>query len=156
MYYGLWETRILLSSAFLSTRNVLLGSKKETSIGFATRLNTIPGQSNMPPPDAPPTALSSQDPRSSSTQSLAPNAALDNPAGRRRLLLVYIHGFMGNESSFRSFPAHVHNLITLTLAETHIVHTKIYPRYRSRNALEMARDEFSTWSDARHACHAPS
>lgn len=52
---------------------------------------------------------------------------------------------MGNETSFRSFPAHVHNLVTVTLAESHVVHTKIYPRYRSRNALERARDDFSTW-----------
>lgn len=90
-------------------------------------------------------AMSSQDPRSSSTQSLVPDPALDN-AGRRRLLLVYIHGFMGNETSFRSFPAHVHNLVTVTLAESHVVHTKIYPRYKSRDALEVARDNFSSWS----------
>lgn len=89
-------------------------------------------------------AMASQDPRSSSTQSLVPDPALEN-TGRRRLLLVYIHGFMGNETSFRSFPAHVHNLVTLTLAESHIVHTKLYPRYKSRNALEVARDDFSKW-----------
>ncbi|KAF2125873.1 hypothetical protein P153DRAFT_378684 [Dothidotthia symphoricarpi CBS 119687] len=89
-------------------------------------------------------AMSSGDPRSSSTQSLVPDPSSNN-AGRRRLLLVYIHGFMGNETSFRSFPAHVHNLVTITLAETHVVHTKLYPRYRSRNSLEIARDRFSQW-----------
>lgn len=86
---------------------------------------------------------SSQDPRSSSTQSLVPVDS--NRDGRRTLLLIYIHGFMGNESSFRSFPAHVHNLVTVTLAETHVVHTKIYPRYKSRRAIEYARDDFSNW-----------
>jgi pimeloyl-ACP methyl ester carboxylesterase len=65
--------------------------------------------------------------------------------GRRRILLVYVHGFMGNESSFRSFPAHVHNLVSVTLADTHVVHTKIYPRYQARYSLEQARDQFSTW-----------
>ena len=85
----------------------------------------------------------SQDPRSSSTQSLRPvEAARD---GRRTLLLIYIHGFMGNEMSFQSFPAHVHNLLTILVAETHVLHTKIYPRYKSRKAIEFARDDFSDW-----------
>lgn len=99
--------------------------------------------------DAPPSytsvmTMSSHDPRSSSTQSLVPDPTLEN-TGRRRILLVYVHGFMGNETSFRSFPAHVHNLVTVTLAETHVVHTKIYPRYRARYSLEQARDQFSAW-----------
>ncbi len=85
---------------------------------------------------------SSQDPRSSSTQSLVPA----QPApGKRTLLLIYIHGFLGNETSFQSFPAHVHNLVTVTLADSHVVHTKIYPRYQSRKAIEYARDDFSNW-----------
>ncbi|KAF2785985.1 hypothetical protein K505DRAFT_330660 [Melanomma pulvis-pyrius CBS 109.77] len=103
-------------------------------------------RARTPAPAADPslTAMASHDPRSSSTQSLVPDPASDS-AGRRRLLLVYIHGFMGNETSFQSFPAHVHNLVTITLADSHIVHTKIYPRYRSRHALEVARDDFSKW-----------
>ncbi|KAI8936659.1 hypothetical protein NX059_007056 [Plenodomus lindquistii] len=100
--------------------------------------------STQSPPPYSVMAMSSKDPRSSSTQSLVPDSTLDN-AGRRRLLLVYIHGFMGNETSFRSFPAHVHNLVTVTLSESHVVHTKIYPRYRSRNTLSVARDDFSKW-----------
>ena len=85
----------------------------------------------------------SHDPRSSSTQSLVPSES--GRDGRRTMLLVYIHGFMGNETSFQSFPAHVHNLLTITLMETHVVHTKIYPRYKSRRAIEFARDDFSNW-----------
>ena len=87
---------------------------------------------------------SAQDPRSSSSQSLVPDESLYG--GKRRLLMIYIHGFMGNETSFQSFPAHVHNLITVKLRETHQVHTKIYPRYKSRKAIEGARDYFSDWS----------
>ena len=87
---------------------------------------------------------SAQDPRSSSSQSLVPEDSLHG--GKRRLLMIYIHGFMGNETSFQSFPAHVHNLITVKLRETHQVHTKIYPRYKSRRAIEGARDYFSDWS----------
>ena len=52
---------------------------------------------------------------------------------------------MGNETSFRSFPAHVHNLLTVLLVETHVVHTKIYPRYRSKKSILLARDNFSKW-----------
>ena len=103
-----------------------------------------PNEADSPPSYVSAMAMSSQDLRSSSTQSLAPDPTLKD-TGRRRILLVYIHGFMGNETSFRSFPAHVHNLTTVTLAETHVVHTKIYPRYRARNSLEQARDQFSAW-----------
>jgi hypothetical protein len=85
----------------------------------------------------------SNDPRSSSTHSLVPIEATRD--GRRTLLLVFIHGFMGNETSFQSFPAHLHNFLTITLAETHLVHTKIYPRYRSKKNITFARDDFSTW-----------
>jgi hypothetical protein len=85
----------------------------------------------------------SHDPRSSSAQSLHPSKK--GSTQRRTLLLVYIHGFMGNEASFKSFPAHVHNLLSNALTETHSVHTKIYPRYRSRNAIESAREDFSSW-----------
>ncbi|KAF2767056.1 hypothetical protein EJ03DRAFT_344732 [Teratosphaeria nubilosa] len=84
------------------------------------------------------------DPRSSSQQSLVPSDS-NQQNDRRRLLLIYIHGFMGNEMSFRSFPAHVHNLLTILLADTHVVHTKIYPRYRSRRNISFARDDFSRW-----------
>ncbi|KAF2106131.1 hypothetical protein BDV96DRAFT_655003 [Lophiotrema nucula] len=88
--------------------------------------------------------MASHDPRSSSTQSLVPEPHWEE-SGRRRLLLVFIHGFMGNETSFQSFPAHVHNLVSITLADSHVVHTKIYPKYRSRYSMEIARDDFSKW-----------
>lgn len=52
---------------------------------------------------------------------------------------------MGNETSFRSFPAHVHNLLAVLLSDSHAVHTKIYPRYRSRQSITVARDNFSRW-----------
>lgn len=80
---------------------------------------------------------------SSSITSLNPPG--DSPDGRRKLLLIYIHGFMGAEDSFRKFPAHVHNLVTNALAESHVVYSKIYPRYKSRRAMSAARDEFSDW-----------
>ncbi|KAL9101013.1 MAG: hypothetical protein Q9163_003679 [Psora crenata] len=77
----------------------------------------------------------SQDPRSSSTQSLQPR---DSPSDAKQgtLLLIYVHGFMGNETSFQSFPAHVHNAVTESLKGSHVVHTKIYPRYKTRKKIE--------------------
>lgn len=85
----------------------------------------------------------SHDPRSSSTHSLVPSESRRN--GKRTLLIIFIHGFMGNETSFQSFPAHVHNLLTILVEETHAVHTKIYPRYKSRKDIQFARDDFSIW-----------
>ena len=56
---------------------------------------------------------------------------------------------MGNETSFQSFPAHVHNALCQILQERedtkYVVHTKIYPKYKSRNKIEIARDIFSDW-----------
>lgn len=85
----------------------------------------------------------SRDPRSSSVHSLLPTESVRD--GKRRLLLVYVHGFVGNETSFQSFPAHVHNLLSISLSESHAVHTKIYPRYKSRRAIEYAVEDFSNW-----------
>lgn len=93
--------------------------------------------------------LTANDPRSSSQQSLLPEETdPDFSEHRRTLLLIYVHGFMGNEMSFQSFPAHVHNVCAVTLAETHVVHTKIYPRYRSRKEISVAAESFSKWLSA--------
>ncbi|KAJ4167924.1 hypothetical protein NW754_011739 [Fusarium falciforme] len=97
------------------------------------------------------------DPRSSSTQSLLPvypsetslQKTPQTPAGdhqgRRKLLVIYLHGFLGNDQSFRSFPAHVHALLTNLLADSHVIHSKIYPRYKTYRAVDVARDNFSEW-----------
>jgi pimeloyl-ACP methyl ester carboxylesterase len=59
--------------------------------------------------------------------------------------LVYIHGFYGNDQSFQSFPAHVHNYLREALTETHAVHSKVYPRYKTYKSIDIARDNFSLW-----------
>ncbi|ETS80669.1 hypothetical protein PFICI_08198 [Pestalotiopsis fici W106-1] len=83
------------------------------------------------------------DPRTSSTQSLAPSDYDEQE--KRKLLLIYIHGFMGNDNSFQNFPFHVHRFLRDRLRSTHAVHTKIYPRYKTYKAIEVARDNFSRW-----------
>ncbi|PTB42097.1 hypothetical protein M441DRAFT_25880 [Trichoderma asperellum CBS 433.97] len=90
-----------------------------------------------------PSILDSKVPRPSSSQSLAPSRS--DSDGRRTLLLVYIHGFYGNDQSFQSFPAHVHNVLRETLSETHAVYSKVYPRYKTYKSIEVARDNFSAW-----------
>ncbi len=84
------------------------------------------------------------DPRASSAQSLVSSARRDGDV-RRTLLVIYIHGFMGNDASFRSFPSHVHNVLKETLRETHFIHSKIYPRYKTYKAIDVARENFSQW-----------
>ena len=85
------------------------------------------------------------DDRASSAVSLRPSISEEAETRRRILLMIYIHGYMGNDASFHSFPAHVHNLLKRTLAHTHVVHTKIYPRYKTYKAMDIARDNFSAW-----------
>lgn len=115
-------------------------------------LPPYPGPGHHAPfsaPDAHPLArISSTDPRSSSTHSLAPSH-VPHSDPRRKLLLVYIHGFYGDSQSFKSFPAHVHALLRALLrallADSHVIHSKIYPRYKTYRAVEVARDNFSAW-----------
>lgn len=92
------------------------------------------------------------DSRTSSTQSLVSSMDEGGRKQKRTLLIVYIHGFMGNNTSFRSFPAHVHNFLKDLLAETHVIHTKIYPRYKTYKSIDVARDNFSSWL-APHESH---
>lgn len=66
-------------------------------------------------------------------------------SSKRRLLLIYVHGFMGSEASFRDLPAHLHDLLTAMLSESHVVFTRIYPRYKSHGELQTAVEQFSSW-----------
>jgi hypothetical protein len=57
---------------------------------------------------------------------------------------------MGNETSFQSFPAHLHNLLSVTLRDGddedgYVVHTKVYPKFKTRHAINVATLEFSKW-----------
>lgn len=89
-------------------------------------------------------AGSDRDPRVCSTVSLRPTPSAQ-AALHRRLLLIYIHGFLGSEQSFGAFPADIHYSLVARLADSHAVHTKVYPRYRSRRPIGFARDDFSEW-----------
>jgi hypothetical protein len=82
---------------------------------------------------------------SQSSLSLSRHEVPHDEDPRRRLLLIYIHGFMGSEASFHDLPAHVHDLLTASLAESHVVYTRMYPRYKSQGEIQTAVDQFSAW-----------
>lgn len=65
--------------------------------------------------------------------------------GRRHLLLIYIHGFMGNETSFQNFPAHVYDSLSQRLSASHTVEYIVYPRFKTRKNINVAGDDFSLW-----------
>ncbi|GAB1739772.1 hypothetical protein NU219Hw_g4709t1 [Hortaea werneckii] len=87
-------------------------------------------------------------PRTTSTQSPTPLHGEDQRNVKRRLLVIYIHGFIGSEDSFHSFPSQVHMQLKIQLARTHVVHSKIYPRYKTYKAFHLARDNLSQWLSA--------
>jgi len=87
----------------------------------------------------------SSDAKNPPAQSLAFPHATEGRDRKRKLLVIYIHGFIGNDGSFRSFPSHVHSCLKARLAATHEIYTKIYPRYKTYNAFHLARDKFSEW-----------
>ncbi|KAF8429578.1 hypothetical protein EV426DRAFT_527279 [Tirmania nivea] len=67
---------------------------------------------------------------------------------KRRLLLIYIHGFLGSATSFNEFPKHLHTLLTCLLSTScpqYTVHTKIYPRFKTRHPIGEAAEMFSQW-----------
>lgn len=86
-------------------------------------------------------------PKTEAQPSPTPETSLisSNLEGRRNLLLVYVHGFMGNETSFQKFPTHVHNLLGERLAHQHAVQSIVYPKYKSRKKIDFARDELVHW-----------
>ncbi|KAL8673331.1 MAG: hypothetical protein Q9168_002255 [Polycauliona sp. 1 TL-2023] len=125
-----------------------MGYKRDQNYDGQTFRTTSTGPENeaseLPPPyteevQAPPRIVPALPPRTSAVE--APSS--DN--NRRRLLLIYVHGFTGNETSFQNFPTHVHDLIGERLGHVYTVQSIVYPKYKSRKKIEFARDEFSSW-----------
>jgi len=52
---------------------------------------------------------------------------------------------MGNETRFQSFPAHLHNLLSVTLDDLGwYIHTKVYPKFKTGH-ISVATAGFSKW-----------
>ncbi|KAF8457750.1 hypothetical protein BGX38DRAFT_1085844 [Terfezia claveryi] len=67
---------------------------------------------------------------------------------KRKLLLIYIHGFLGSTTSFNQFPKHLHTLLACLLSTScpqYTVHTKIYPRFKTRHPIGEAAEMLSEW-----------
>ncbi|KAJ5546538.1 hypothetical protein N7494_004123 [Penicillium frequentans] len=94
--------------------------------------------------------------RSSTGSSMASMLSMAGPgpqdATRRRLLLIYIHGFNGSESTFSDMPVHVHSALAALLSESHVVYTRIYPRFKTRGEYQLAVKRFSGWLEP-HESH---
>lgn len=87
--------------------------------------------------------------RSSTGSSMVSMLSMAGPgprdATRRRLLLIYIHGFNGSETTFSEMPVHVHSALAALLSESHVVYTRIYPRFKTRGEYQLAVKRFSGW-----------
>nr|CAG8445027.1 8827_t:CDS:2 [Entrophospora candida] len=72
------------------------------------------------------------------TKSIKPN----------KLLLVFIHGFKGDDTTFQEFPERIHNTLTSFYSDME-TETIIYPRYETRGDLKKAVEIFCNWLEER-------
>ncbi|CAH1765740.1 8576_t:CDS:2 [Entrophospora sp. SA101] len=72
------------------------------------------------------------------TKSIKPN----------KLLLVFIHGFKGDDTTFQKFPERIHNTLTSFYSDME-TETIIYPRYETRGDLKKAVEIFCNWLEER-------
>lgn len=133
--------------------DVDIDSLRTSCLSFISTGTVESTETLIPDADEPPPYSSLDLSRSGTRQDFGSTLTLNaqHPTGndgRRILLLIYIHGFMGNETSFQNFPADVHTLLAVLLEQTHSVQTKIYPRYRSKKAIQVATNDFSAWYNA--------
>ncbi|QRW20928.1 alpha/beta hydrolase family protein [Rhizoctonia solani] len=61
----------------------------------------------------------------------------------RILSIVFVHGFRGDHTSFQSFPADLHCHLSMVIPG---LQTFVYPTYKTKRPLELARDDFLTCS----------
>ncbi|KAI8068189.1 uncharacterized protein B0P05DRAFT_475110 [Gilbertella persicaria] len=60
-----------------------------------------------------------------------------------RLLLVFVHGFRGTDTSFKDFPNRLQTILTNTVKAD--VEAVIYPSYKTAGELSVAVENFSNW-----------
>ncbi|ETN45083.1 uncharacterized protein HMPREF1541_09959 [Cyphellophora europaea CBS 101466] len=63
---------------------------------------------------------------------------------RKTLVLVFIHGFQGDDDTFASFPKHLQALVNHALPNIDVV-PLIYPKFETRGALPQAVAAFREW-----------
>ncbi|KAL7315625.1 hypothetical protein PS15m_004818 [Mucor circinelloides] len=60
-----------------------------------------------------------------------------------RLLLVFVHGFRGTDTSFKDFPNRLQTILTNTVKAD--VSAVVYPSYKTAGDLKVAVENFSGW-----------
>jgi len=102
-----------------------------------------------PPPQLPPQSTNQQPYQPQQLHAIhSQPPPVSRELRKRKLLLIYIHGFLGSTTSFNEFPKHLHTLLTCLLSTScpqYTVHTKIYPRFKTRHAIADAAEMFSQW-----------
>jgi hypothetical protein len=63
---------------------------------------------------------------------------------KRVLLLCFIHGFKGDDDTFREFPKHLQDTITSNLPEDKIA-SVVYPKYETKGELVQSTAAFLGW-----------
>ncbi|KAI9715808.1 MAG: hypothetical protein M1828_000713 [Chrysothrix sp. TS-e1954] len=63
------------------------------------------------------------------------------------VLLVFIHGFKGDDSTFASFPKHITRILNSSATESTSLQYRhlVYPRFDTRGSLELAVSSFRDW-----------
>ncbi|KAJ5091642.1 hypothetical protein NUU61_006512 [Penicillium alfredii] len=63
---------------------------------------------------------------------------------RKTLLLVFIHGFKGDDDTFATFPEHLRVLVSKALPAVTVV-TTVYPKYETKGDLRECVGRFRDW-----------
>lgn len=63
---------------------------------------------------------------------------------QKTILLVFIHGFKGNDHTFQNFPQDLRALIAHTLPQLNVV-SIVYPQYETKGDLKECVARFKEW-----------
>jgi hypothetical protein len=63
---------------------------------------------------------------------------------RRSLLLVFIHGFKGSDTTFRGFPQDLQAVLSHSLSHLRVLHA-VYPSFETRGDLGLCVANFKEW-----------
>ncbi|KAJ2931740.1 hypothetical protein H1R20_g5359, partial [Candolleomyces eurysporus] len=99
----------------------------------------------MPPLAQPPRQRPTQTPSNSAEKSTssAPSPFTFSTAGDV-LLVIFIHGFKGTDTTFGDFPERLHHLLTQTIPNVK-VECIIFPAYETKGELDKAVVRFADW-----------
>ncbi|KAG6821566.1 hypothetical protein H0H93_000075 [Arthromyces matolae] len=77
-----------------------------------------------------------------STSFTHPNESTND--AKEMLLVIFVHGFKGDDQSFGDFPSRLQHILAETVSEV-IVECKVFPAYETKGDLNAAVIRFSDW-----------